>query len=175
MRMRPLLAAMATLLVWGFVSPAAAQKVKAPKPPKPPPAPHVNPNNGNRGGGGNKPDPVKELEQFQKMSPEQREKQLSKLPAQRRARVEEQMKRLDEMTPEQRERAFYRLETMQHLTPERRQAVNDEIQYVKNLPAGQARRDRLFSDEFRKQYTPEEQKVIRDTFPVGRQGPDAKN
>jgi hypothetical protein len=33
---------------------------------------------------------------------------------------------------------------------------------------------RLFSEEFSKEYTPEEQKVIRDTFPAGRQGPPGK-
>src|ERR1700733_14180172 len=107
MRMRPVIAAMAALLVWGVVSPAPAQK----KPPKPPPPPK------NWNG---KPPPkyqVKELREFQKMSPEQREKELAKLPPQQCARVEQQMARLDNMNPEQRERMLNKLETMQHLTP----------------------------------------------------------
>ncbi len=173
MRMRWFTAAAVILFVWGHVSPAWAQK----KPPKPPPAPRMNPNRGgNRGGGGRNPkqDPVKELERFQRMSPEQREKEMAKLPPQRRARMEQQMERFDRMTPAERERALNRLETMQHLSPERRQAVNNELQYIRSLPPGKARRERLFSDEFNRMYTPEEQKVIRDSFPVGRQPPPGR-
>jgi hypothetical protein len=62
---------------------------------------------------------------------------------------------------------------MQHLTPERRQAVNEEIESLRGLTPRE-KKARLFSEEFSKEYTPEEQKVIRDTFPVGRQAPDGK-
>lgn len=160
MRMRWGMAAAALLFVWGYAPPVYAQKNS--KPPKPPPAPRVNINKG--AGKNPKNDPVKELERFQKMSPEEREKELAKLPPQRRERVERQMERLDNMSPEQRARMLNRLQTMQHLSPERKQAVTDEIQYLRGLPPN-FRRARLYGSEFEKQYSPEEQKVIRETFP----------
>lgn len=173
MRMRSVMAALALGFVWGFLSPAAAQK----KPPKPPPAPHANGNKGagNKNPNANKPDPVKELERFQQMSPQQREKELAKLPPQRREHIEQQMAKLDSLSPDDRARMLNRLETMQRLTPARRQAVNDELKYIRSLPTPHERKARLFSPAFSEQYTPEEQKVIRDSFPVGRQGPDGKN
>jgi hypothetical protein len=160
MRMRPPIAAMAALFVWGVVYPAAAQKV----PNKPPPQPKPAQSKGNWARPA-APDPVEELKEFQKMSPEQRQKELANLPPARRARIEQQMERLDKMTPEQRERMLNRLETMQRLSPDRRKAVNDEIQDLRGSPTPFDRMSRLSSEEFSREYSLEEQKVIRDTFP----------
>jgi hypothetical protein len=168
MRMSRVIAAMAVLVVWGIVSPAAAQKV----PSKPAPPPKVAPK-GQAWVKAPAPDPVQELKEFQKMSPEERQKELAKLPPARRAHVEQQMAKLDSMTPEQRERMLNRLETMQRLSPDRRQAVNDEIQNVRALPTPLHRMSRLSSDEFGHEYSPEEQRVIRDTFP-DKMNPDAR-
>jgi hypothetical protein len=162
---------MATVLVWGVVCPLKAQKVPS-RPPAQPKA--AKPSNGKQWGKVPQRDPVEQLKEFQKMSPEDRERELSKLPPPRRARIEQQMARLDRMNPEERERMLNKLETMQHLTPERRQAVNGEIESLRGLTRRQ-KKARLFSEEFSKEYTPEEQKVIRETFPVGRQPAPGKD
>ena len=47
--------------------------------------------------------PGKQIEQLQKMTPEEREKALAKLPPDRRVQVEKQLNRLDQLTPEQRQ------------------------------------------------------------------------
>jgi hypothetical protein len=148
MRMRGVVAVAAVVFVWGHVSPAAAQNKSGNQQWVRPKA----------------PDAVDELREFQQMSPEERQRELAKLPPARRARVEQQMERLDKATPEQRERIYYRLETMQRLTPERRQAVNAEIESLRGLTQRE-KRARMDSEDFNRDFSPEEQKVIRDTFP----------
>jgi len=156
------MAVVAAVFVWGHVWPAAAQK--NPPPAKPKNNQKSNPKNNPQWVKPNAPDPVEELREFQQMSPEERQKELAKLPPARRARVGQQMERLDRATPEERERIYYRLETMQRLTPERRQAVNGEIESLRGLTPRE-KRARMSSEEFNNEFSPEEQKVIRDTFP----------
>jgi len=118
-----------------------------------------------------KPPPAVELRRFLDMKPEQRQKELAKLPPQRRERVEEQISRLESQPPEQRERNLQRLEAMQNLKPERRQAVNQEIQRIReSLPSpGVERRQQLqqhlYNDDFKQRFSPEEQALIRGAFP----------
>ena len=161
MQMRLPIAVAALAVVGAGVCPLAAQRrgpgnpgrMTAPKPP-------------NIGGQRQNPErenPAKELERFQKMSPQDREKALSKLPAARRARVEQQLQRLDSMTPEQRERQLRRVEAFQSLPPERRKVVQQEIQDIRTLPPV-LRRDRLYGEQM-KQFSPEEQQLIRGSFP----------
>jgi Protein of unknown function (DUF3106) len=158
MQIRLHIAVAALAVVWIGVSPLPAQK----KPPANPPAPHASkpPNaNANRP----KENPAQQLERFQKMSPGDREKALSKLPADRRARVEQQLQNLDKLTPEQRAKRFQRLEALQNLPPQRRQLVRQEIEDLRSLPTG-LRRDRLYGEDM-KQFSPQEQQLIRDSFP----------
>jgi hypothetical protein len=93
------------------------------------------------------PDPVKQLREFQALSPAEREKELAKLPPPRRERVERQLANFDAMTPEQ-----------------RRGAVQDEIKRLRELRP-RDRRDYLYSDEFKRKYSPEEQELIHGAFP----------
>src|SRR5579863_2017152 len=111
MRMRLLFAVAALAVVWGGVGPLAAQKKTAANPPHPanPPKP------GNPNGRGPQESPAKQLERFQQMSPQDREKALAKLPPARRAKVEEQLQRLDSMPPAQREKLLKREEAFQNL------------------------------------------------------------
>ncbi len=91
--------AVALLLVCGALVPVSAQSKKAAAAPrKPPPAPKPPPAKRSEG------NPAKELDQFSRMSPEEREKALSKLPPQRRAAVEQRFNRYQKMTPEQQQR-----------------------------------------------------------------------
>jgi hypothetical protein len=110
------------------------------------------------------PDPVKQLREFQALSPAEREKELAKLPPPRRERVERQLANFDAMTPEQREHQFHRLELMNGLTGERKDAVQDEIKRLRELRP-RDRRDYLYSDEFKRKYSPEEQELIHGAFP----------
>jgi hypothetical protein len=128
---------------------------KPPKPPKQPP-----------------PNPAVELRRFLDMKPEQRQKELAKLPPPRRERFEEQISRFEGLPPEQRERQLQRLEALQNLTPERRQAVNQEIQKIReSLPSpGVERRQQLYqhlnNEDFKQRFSPEEQALIRGAFPA---------
>ena len=167
--MRLDIAAAALLVVWVGVCPLAAQKRSSAPPPHsaPAPAPHP-PKAGNANQG--KENPVEQLERFQKMPPEDREKALSKLPQERRARVEQQLANLDKLTPEQRARQIERLKTLQSLPPERRQAVRQEIQDLQSLPP-KLRAARLNGEEM-KSFSPVEQRLIRERFPKAARGPE---
>jgi hypothetical protein len=153
--------AVATLaVVWLGIGPLEAQK----KPPANPPAPHPagkagKPPNSNQP----KENPVEQLERFQKMSPEERDKALAKLPPERRERVEQQLQRFDKMKPEQREQQMARLKAFQKLSPQRRQIVRQEIDDIRSLPP-RLRAARLNGVEM-KSFSPDEQQLIRDNFP----------
>ena len=148
--------AFALLLVCGAVSPLAAQSKKAPaavprKAPTPPKRPQQN--------------PAKELDRFSKMSPEEREKALSKLPPERRANVEQRLARYQNMTPEQQEKFKQRLEVMQSLPKDRQAAVRQQIEQLQAMPF-RDRKKALEGDEFKKNFSPDEQKLILDRFPA---------
>jgi hypothetical protein len=161
--------AAAVVFVCGAVFPvvpqAVAQQKKPPAPPK----------NGGaaKPGGGAKPgaagrgpqtSPAKELDQFSRMSPKEREKELSKLPPQRRAAFEQRLARYQQMTPEQQEKFKLRLETMESLPKERQNAVRQEIQRLQALPFAQRKRA-LESEEFNQRFSPDEQSLVRERFP----------
>jgi hypothetical protein len=161
MRTRGLRIAVAVLFVCGAIS---AQQTK--KPPKPPPPPKAHPAGKGPGGAPNRPqlNTAKELDQFSKMSPQDREKALAKLPPQRRAAVEQRFARYQQMTPEQQEKFKQRMEEMESLPKDRQNAVRDAIQRLQALPVPQ-RRKALNSDEFNQNFSPDEQRLIRDRFP----------
>lgn len=166
--------AVAVLVVCGAIAPLRAQQKK---PPKPPPPPKVH--------NGGKPapakpsaavqrlneNPAKELDRFTKMSPQEREKELSQLPPQRRAAFEQRLARYQQMTPEQQEKFKLNLEMMQSLPKDRQNAVRDEIQRLQALPPAQ-RRKVLSSDELKQKFSPDEEKLVRDRFPNMPKGQD---
>ncbi len=108
--------------------------------------------------------PGKQIERLQKMSPADREKALAKLPPDRRQQVEQQLKRLDELPPQVREELNRRFEKLQSFPPARQRAVRQEVQSLRNMPFAE-RRARLKSDEFKQEFSPEEQDLIRGVFP----------
>jgi len=162
MQMRLVIAVAALAVVWGGVSPMAAQRRSMGSAPRVSKAPRA-PNAAGAKQNPNRENPAKELERFQKMSPEDREKALDKLPPARRARVEQQLERFDNMPPEQRERQLQRLQAFQELPPERRAVVRQEIQDLRGLPP-RLRKDKLNGEEL-DQFSPEEQDLIRGSFP----------
>jgi hypothetical protein len=108
--------------------------------------------------------PGKQIEQLQKMTPEEREKALSKLPPERRQQVDKQLDRLDQLTPEQRQQLDQRFEKLQSFPPARQRAVRQEVQSLRAMPFSE-RQNRLHSEEFKQQFSPEEQDLIRGVFP----------
>jgi hypothetical protein len=164
MRTRDPRIAVAVLVVCGAIFPLAAQQKKPPKPP-PPQKAQAHP--------GGKPseavkrlneNPTGELDRFTQMSPQQREKELSKLPPQRRAAFEQHLARYMQMTPEQQQKARQTVEMMQSLPKDRQNAIKQEIQRLQALP-GPQRRKILGGDEFNQNFSPDEQTLIRDRFP----------
>lgn len=146
----------------GANRPPAARNAPLPAPRRPP---NANPKL-------QRPDPVQQLRQFQALSPQQREKELAKLPPKRRENLEKQLARFDAMTPVQRERAIHKLELMQTLTPERRQAVNEAIKGLRERYDGLTPRERrqglareLYSDEMKQKWSPTELELIHGAFP----------
>ncbi len=174
MRMVGLRIAGALLFVCGAISPLgvtplAAQQTKPPKPPKAQPKPPPPPKSRPAGKGSEavkrlNENPVGELDRFTKMSPQQREKELSKLPPQRRANFEQRLAHYESLTPEQQEKFKLNVEMMQSLPKDRQNAVKNEIQRLQALPPAQ-RRKILMSEEFRQRFSPDEEKLVRDRFP----------
>ena len=130
---------------------------------------------GNRHPGGR----AQMLERLDHMPPEQRERMLEKLPADRRQRVEQQLEQYHNMTPEQRARLQQRYERFSELPPERQEAmrtgfhkfqalpadrqdaVREEIRYLRTMSESD-RKARMNGDEFRSKYDKGEQQIIGD-------------
>lgn len=147
MLMRSLLATAALLAVWGSVSPAAAQgkKGNVNRPPSRVNRPQEN--------------PAKELDRFQRMSPEERQKELDKLPPERRQQIERRLERIQNLSPKQRERALERLQKLRDLPPDRQHAVRQELKQLRALPPGE-RMNRLNQDS--EKFSPEELNLLRE-------------
>ncbi len=155
--------AIAVMLLCGAVSPIAAQQKKPAKPPSAP-KPAASPKQQHEAVKRLNENPAKELDRFTKMSPEAREKELSKLPPQRRANFEQRLARYQQMNPEQQERFKEQLEMMRKLPKDRQEAVRQKIQEIRALPFAE-RRKALTGDEFKQNFSPDEQKLVRNSFP----------
>jgi len=103
------------------------------------------------------------LQRLAQMTPQQRQKALSRLPPERRARIEEELDRLEKLPPDQRARLLQRYDEFQGLPRDRQAAVRSELQALRKLPTPQLR-DRLNSPEFKQQFSPEEQRLLRESL-----------
>ena len=139
-------ALVAALLLAGAALPAFAQSKKAAVLPRPPAL----------------PTPV--LQRLAQMTPEQRQKALARLAPERRARLEQQLNKLDQLPPDQKASVLERYDAFQGLPRDRQGAVRAELQALRKLPVKQ-RRARLNSSEFEQNFSPEEQRLLRESFP----------
>lgn len=156
MSVRPLIAAMVLFGVWGSVSLAVAQK-------RAPAAPRRSPNRASpKPAAKGAQNPAKELERFQKMSPQDRQKALAKLPPDRRARMEKQLSRYENLTPAQQAQVNRRLQKFQSLPPQRQNAVRQELQHLRAMPPAQ-RRAVLNSDQESRRFSPDELQLLRES------------
>lgn len=103
------------------------------------------------------------LQRLANMSPEQRQKALSRLPPERRGRIEEQLNRLGNLPPDQRAKLLQRYDEFQGLPRDRQAAVRSELQALRKLPTPQLRQ-RLNSPEFQQNFSPEEQRLLRESL-----------
>jgi len=161
-----------SVLLLALTSGIEAGQPKAPPAPKPAKPVPVRPNKAANQGAKQaarqavRQPPAEELRRFLNMSPEEREKNISKLTPAQQQRMRNQLDRLDRLPPEQRERRLSELGKLEKLSPERRQAVTQQMQSIQNnIPAGPLRRAYLHSPEFYRDFTPDEQDIIRERFP----------
>jgi hypothetical protein len=104
------------------------------------------------------PLPAPAVERLLQMSPEDRERALSRLTPERRQQVEQRLDRLQQLSPDQRQRLQDVYPAFNSLRPARQQAVRQEIQELRQMrPA--LRRDRLNSDA--RDFSPEEIDILR--------------
>lgn len=103
------------------------------------------------------------LERWETMTEDEREKALSQLPPERRARAEARLKRLELMPEEKRASLRRRYEEFQSLPEDRRDALRLELQALRNMRP-MVRRRRINSPEFRRQYSQEEQRLLRQAM-----------
>ncbi|MGA2132139.1 MAG: DUF3106 domain-containing protein [Bryobacteraceae bacterium] len=119
------------------------------------------------------------LDRWFRMSPEERERELAKLPAERARLIRQQLRRYSEMSPEEKAKLRERYRTFTQLPPNLRQLVRERLEEFRELPpARQAvvhrqvvelralpedqRAARLDSDEMRAHFSPEERQIIQD-------------
>jgi Protein of unknown function (DUF3106) len=117
------------------------------------------------------------VDKWNRMSPEERQKALAKLPPERRQKIEEQLNQYKNLTPEQRSQLRSRYEMFNQLPPEkqnqarglfrqfgqmppeRQNLLRNEFETLRGMPEAD-RRARLNSDEFRNKYNSNEQKFL---------------
>lgn len=117
-----------------------------------------------------------QLDRLSAMSPDERERALSRLPKERREEIERRLDLYRNMTPDQRERATRQAAAM---TPEQRRAVRNQVQRMAALPQDRRpavrrevarlremtpedRKSHLSNEQFRTRFNNEEQKLIED-------------
>jgi hypothetical protein len=123
--------------------------------------------------------PANAIDRWNRMSPEERERELAKLPPARARLIRQRIARYNQMRPEDRKALRDRYETFSHLPPDKQQIVRDrlrefhqlphdrqppvhrEVEHLRSLPEAQ-RQARMNGDEFRAQFSPQEQQIIRD-------------
>lgn len=103
------------------------------------------------------------LRRLANMTPQQRQRVLSRLPPERRARIEQQLNRLEQLPPDQKARLLQRYDEFQGLPRDRQAAVRTELQALRKLPTPQLRQ-RLNSPQFQQNFSPEEQRLLRESL-----------
>ena len=119
------------------------------------------------------------VRQLIRMTPEQRERALEKLPPERQAEIRERLQQFDNLPKAEQERRLQLSETFAALPPDkqdlvrrqirafnqlpddRRRLVGAAFQRLRRMPENQ-RQARLASPQFQNRFTPAEQQIIAD-------------
>jgi hypothetical protein len=123
------------------------------------------------------------IDEFETMSPEQRQKALNRLPPAQRDKLQKRLQkfnalpaeqqqslknlynRLHQLPPERQEAVRNAVSRFSEQSPQRQQAMREELQNMSNL-SEQERQERLASSDFRKKFNHKEQGIVRDMGPL---------
>jgi len=119
------------------------------------------------------------IDRWNRMTPEQRERELAKLPPARARLIRQRIWRYNHMRPEERQALRERYQTFAQLPPEKQQLVRQRLREYRELPAARQslvhrevaqlralpdaqRQARMNGDEFVGRFSPQERQIIRD-------------
>ncbi len=119
------------------------------------------------------------FDRFERMSPEQRNRALAKLPPERKKLMEERLEKFRKMPPEERERLQRQYAAFQQLPKERQDALRRALHQFNSLPPDRRRlvrleyqtlgamseaekRARMNGDEFRNRFTQSERDLLAE-------------
>ena len=127
-----------------------------------------------RGAEGEREDPGEAIRKFENMSPEQREKELRKLPADRQQKLRQQLQRYDELPqerkeelqrfwklpPEQQARVRDSVQAFNQAMPDRKQAMGRQLQQLQGM-SGKERKAYFKTDQFKSEFSHDEQETLK--------------
>ena len=123
------------------------------------------------------------IDDFERMSPEQQQRVLERLPPGQRQKLQERLQRFNQLPPEQQRtlRNLYNrlhqlpvnqqesvrkgIDRFSKQTPDRQQAVRDELRAMAAIPEHD-RKARMASPEFRNRFNRREQGIVKDMLPL---------
>lgn len=125
----------------------------------------------------------RQLEKFQRMTPQQRRRALNALPPERREMFERRLEEYRSLEPEERQRLARQLDNFRQLPPERQKAIRQMRRKLADMPAArrrmmageiqelrgldeEARRERLNSPEVKERFSEEEREMLQDLSSV---------
>lgn len=123
--------------------------------------------------------PETALDRWFRMSPEERERELAKLPPARARLIRQQLRRYSEMSPEEKEKLRKRYQTFSQLPPDLQQTVRERLREFRQLPVARQvavhrqvvelralpedqRAARMDSDEMRSRFSTQERLIIQN-------------
>jgi hypothetical protein len=121
------------------------------------------------------------IDRWNRMSPEERERELAKLPPARARLIRQRIQRYNQMNPDEQQALRGRYQTFSQLPPDRQQVVRERLREFRQLPVARRpvvhaeieqlrllteaqRQVRMNGDEFQTRYSPQEQQIIRDLY-----------
>jgi hypothetical protein len=119
------------------------------------------------------------IDRWNRMSPEEREQELAKLPPDRARLIRQRIWQYNHLPPEEQQALRERYRTFSKLPPEQQQIVRDRLREFSQLPPGRQpvlhnevkqlrllpeaqRQARFNSEEFRGRFSPQERQIIKD-------------
>jgi len=119
------------------------------------------------------------IDRWNRMSPEERERELAKLPPARARLIRQRIRRYNQMSPEQQQALRERYQEFSSLPPDKQQTVRGSLGEFRKLSTDRKvavhravmemrtlsepqRQARMNSEEFRNSFSPVEQQIIRD-------------
>jgi hypothetical protein len=119
------------------------------------------------------------IDRWNRMSPEERERELAKLPPARARLIRQRIRRYNQMNPDEQQALRERYQTFSQLPPGKQQVIRERLREFRLLPVarrpivhGEVEQLRLLpeaerqaflkSEDFRSKYSPQEQQIIRD-------------